>query len=178
MTGRHGASTTAMLAAALLVSCASTPSNSERAWAAGDLASAKAAYELTLANPKEPAHDLALLRLAIIQLATEDGVHGEDSARAFLDELLASFPQSPQRFEARTLVAFIDARAAARKRVAELEEQATRLADQVRTQQTSGKAKDSQLEKLTSRQAECQTELRRVRLELDQLKRIDLQRRP
>lgn len=169
----------ALAALALLTSaCVSTPPTAERAWLAGDLAGAKAAYELTLANEKEPGHDLALLRLAVIELTTGTSAIGLDRARAYLNELLSLFPASPNGHEARTLLGLLDARAAAERRIAELEADSARLAEQMRSLEGTIKGKDAQLDKLQTRLETSQAELRRLRQELGQLKRIDLQRHP
>jgi hypothetical protein len=171
-----------LLAAA---SCATVPSVGDRAFRAGDYPAAAAAYEEALRTDPSARDDAALrLRLALAY-ARPGPAHDVRRATAVLQGLATSFPRSREAAQAALLIpqfeheaALEDAAAAAVAQIAALREalagsqQATRaLEDAVRTA-------TEQLQHLRAVLAEREAQLRRVRDELDQLKRIDLQRGP
>jgi chromosome segregation ATPase len=71
-----------------------------------------------------------------------------------------------------------EAVAAARARIAELEGELTKVREEAHTLDAAARAKDEQANRLRASLADAQAQLKRVRDELEQLKRIDLRRAP
>ena len=75
-------------------------------------------------------------------------------------------------------VRLTEAIAAARARIADLETELTRVHREAQTLDAAVRAKDEQANRLRASLADAQAQLKRVRDELEQLKRIDLKRAP
>ena len=165
--------------------CASVPSVADRAFAAGDYPGAAAAYEEALrTDPRARRDDRLCLHLGIAYAAPGTPAHDPARAVAVFKDVAARFPGKaaaqaalliPQLEQETRLVADL---ATATARVGALETELARMREENRGLEASAKASGEQLGRARAALTEREAQLRRVRDELEQLKRIDLQRAP
>jgi len=166
--------------------CATVPSVADRRFAAGDYPGAAAAYEEALRIDPRAKRDAALcLRLAIAYAVPGTAAHDPRRALAALNEVAARFPRSNEAAEATLLVPQLEHEvaltaelAAARSRVEALEAELATARDEGRALESAAKAAADQVQRVRASLVDKEAQLRRVREELEQLKRIDLQRAP
>jgi hypothetical protein len=172
--------------AVAIAGCATVPSVADRSYAAGEYPSAAAAYEEALRTDPRARGDAALcLRLGLSYAAPGTSAHDPARAIAVLNDVAARFPKTAEGAQAsllvpqlefeRTLAADLAAIAA---RAGALEAELARMREENRSLEAAAKATAEQLARARASLAEKETQLRRVRDELEQLKRIDLQRAP
>jgi hypothetical protein len=157
----------------IAVSACSTASlRGDRAWQAGHVAAAAEAYEAARSGVVAPIRgDRLLYRLGLAYASPSSPVCDRELARERLDELEKRFPKSPFSEAAAIVLELLDA-------VDEGERRVTALTAQVKSAQDDLETRDAGLAQVRVALAETQAELRRTREALDQLKRIDLRRRP
>jgi tetratricopeptide (TPR) repeat protein len=179
--------TLAVLALALAVAgCASLGRTGNRAFEAGDYAAAVAAYERALQHdPAARADARLLLRLGLAYGLPSSPVHDATKALAVLKDVATRLPETRAGRDAALLVPHLEqevqlagAVAAAQARLAELEGEVSKAHLQASALDAEVKARDEQVTRLRSSLVEVTSQLKRVRDELEQLKRIDLQRGP
>lgn len=162
-----------------------------------DYAEATRNYEGYLRNHPAPQHeDEILFRLAISYAIEGTPVHDPDHARKILADILARFPSGPWRDQANLFlglneslrqreleVSALDVRIEGMK--AELAAATTREAEaRARAQQLQTtdarerKDKDARIKQLASTVEELEEKFRLLTIELEALKKIDMQRRP
>ncbi len=176
----------ALALAAALTGCASGGNPGDRAFAAGDYAAAAAAYESALQrDPGARSDPRLLLRLGLAYARPGSAVDEPERALEGLGELVSRFPRDPAAAEATLVlphleheVRLIAALASERRTVADLQGQLARTLEQVHALDAQAATQQEQVARLRTALGEAQAQLRRVREELEQLKRIDLQRRP
>lgn len=173
----------ASLAVLALSACASSLRQADSAFDGGDYAHAAAAYEARLAGGGGAETDRLLLRLGVAYALASSPVHDPALAHERLAALLARYPRSPYCAAATLVLELQDGVASCGERAACLEDavddlqaQADRRDEAARTAQASLHQKDEELARLHAALAEAQTQLQRVLHEIEQLKRIDLQR--
>lgn len=176
-----------LLVVALAVTgCATVPSVADRAFASGDYAAAAAAYEEALRTDPRAKRDAALcLRLGIVYARPGTPAHDPGRAASVLKDVATRFPRSIEAVQASLLVPGLEHEtvlmtelAAGRTRISALQAELTAAQDQGRGCEAAAKAAGDQIQRLRTSLADKEAQLRRVRDELDQLKRIDLQRAP
>ena len=181
------ASARILAAAALAVAgCASVPSVADRRFAAGDYPGAAAAYEEALRSEPRAHRDAALcLRLGLAYAVPGTSAHDPTRAAAVLRDVAARFPKRAEGVQAALLVPQLEHEArlsadlaAATARVGALEAELAQAREANHSLDAAVKATGEQLARARSALAEKEAQLRRVRDELDQLKRIDLQHAP
>ncbi len=169
-----------------VASCASVPSVADRRFAAGDYPAAAAAYEEALRTDGRARLDAGLcLRLGLSYAAPGTPAHDPARAAAVLKDVAARFPKRPEGVQAALLAPQLEHEATleadlreASERVDGLEAELAKLQDANRGLESAAKAMGEQLGRARAALAEKEAQLRRVRDELEQLKRIDLQRGP
>ena len=166
--------------------CASVPSVADRAFAAGDYPGAAAAYEEALRTDPRARRDAQLcLHLGIAYAAPGSPARDPERAVAVLKDVAARFPGKAAGAQATLLIPQLEQEtrlvadlAAATARVGALETEVARMREENRGLEAAAKASGEQLGRVRAALAEKEAQLRRVRDELEQLKRIDLQRAP
>ncbi len=167
------------VAALLAPACTTVQRGADRDWRAGRWADAAAAYEAALDQPgMSPGKDRVLYRLGLAYAAPSSPVCDTTKARSRLDQLLTHHPHSQFREPAEVVLQLLDALDGATTLQESLVEETAALKLQMATVQTENKVKETTVSRLKAALAESQAELAKVRAALDQLKRIDLQRRP
>jgi hypothetical protein len=170
-----------------LTACASSRSTpGDRAYEAGDWAGAAAAYESTLRDDPAARSDPRLLvRLALVYARPDTPVYEPERAVEMLRDVAQRFPRTQAGADAALLLPQLEqevrlaaAVASAARRIVDLEGELERARQEAQALDAAARARDDQLTRLRASLAEAQVQLRRVRDELEQLKRIDLQRRP
>jgi hypothetical protein len=169
-----------------LTGCASAPGPGDRAFREGDYPAAAAAYESSLRrDPKARADARLLLRLGLIYATPATPVYEPERAIEVLKEVARNFPSDPAAVEATLLLPHLEqevrlaaAVASAQRRIADLEGELVREREQAQALDAATKGREDQLTRLRASLADAQAQLRRVRDELEQLKMIDLQRKP
>ena len=169
-----------------MTGCATVPSVGDREFAAGNYAAAAAAYEEALrGEPRARTDPTLLLRLGLSYARPGTPVHDPHRAVAVLRELADRFPKSREAVQAMQLVPQIDhegeleaAAAAASAELVQLRQALAHMTQQAQATEAAVKSGLEQVESLRATLAAREAELRRVRAELEQLKRIDLQRTP
>lgn len=162
-----------------LAACATSTRVGNEAWRSGRWTDAAYAYESARTAAVEPRDaDRLLLRLGLIYLEPATPMYDETRARERLGELVTRHPDSPYRGEAQVILELLDARDDAERRLGALREQVGSLADERASAAAGLKTRDATIAALRASLAETQAELARAREALEQLKRIDLQRRP
>jgi predicted Zn-dependent protease len=169
-----------------LAGCASVSGPADRAFEAGNYAGAAAAYEDVLRrDPRAHGDARLLLRLALAYAMPGNPVHEPAKALALLKDVARRFPATSAGVQATVLfpqveqqLRLTEAVAAARARIADLEGELTKLREEAHTLDAAARAKDEQANRLRASLADTQAQLKRVRDELEQLKRIDLRRAP
>lgn len=153
--GRYSVPASAVVILAVaLVGCASALRSADRDLAAGRYAEAAAGYETVLDRHPGTGEERALFRLGLAaSLADPTGVSPRGAAA--LHRLLGRYPTSRYRAQAELVLRLNDTLQRARERAS---------------------AREASGEELQKKLAACGEELARVRRELEQLKRIDLQR--
>lgn len=150
----------------------------DREFAAGEFAAAVRAYEDVVAgHPGGAASERALFRLALIHSSPGSGAFDPQCARE-LALRLAGESEGAYHEEATLLLALLGAWAAGEERMAATDGELASLREQVAAAGESVRGREAALERLRARLADAEAELARVRTELEELKRIDLQRRP
>ncbi len=168
-----------------LAACVTTRSPGDRAFEAGDYAAAAAAYEGDLQrDPNARTDARLLLRLGLAYAEPDSAVYEPERALEVLRDVATRFPKDPYGAQATLLFPRVErevrlaaALASERRRIADLEGQLARALEEAQALDAGVKTRDEQLARLRTSLAEAQSQLRRVREELEQLKRIDLQRR-
>jgi len=151
--------------------CASVRSVADREFEAGNYAAAAAAYEEALRSEPAARGDPTLrLRLGLAY-AMPGSAHDPARAVEVLRAMPALFPKSGATAQAVLMVPLLEQE----RRLAD-ELAAARL--QLATLEGAVKERDEQAQRLRTTLADTQVQLHRVREELEQLKRIDLQRGP
>jgi tetratricopeptide (TPR) repeat protein len=169
-----------------VASCATVPSVADRDYRSGDYAAAAAAYEEALrADPKAHDNPALCLRLGLSYARPGTSAHDPRRAAAVLRDLVTRFPKTREARQAVALIPQLDyeaaleaAATAASARILDLQDALTMLKAEARTLDAAVKAGSEQVQRLRALLAEREAQLRRVRDELEQLKRIDLQRAP
>lgn len=164
--------------------CASSLRQADSAFDGGDYARAAAAYEARLAGGAGGAEtDRLLFRLGIAYALASSPVHDPARAHERFAALVARYPRSPYCGAAALVIELQDAAASCGERAAclqdavdDMQAQADRRDDAARAAQASLHQKDEELVRLHAALAEAQAQLQRVLHEIEQLKRIDLQR--
>jgi hypothetical protein len=176
-----------VLALALAVAgCASLGRTGDQAFEAGDYAAAAAAYEHALQHDPAARGDACLLlHLGLAYGLPTSPVHNATKALAVLRDVAARLPETRAGREAALLVPHLEqevrlagAVAAAQARITDLEGEVSKAHLQASALDAEVKARDEQITRLRSSLVEVASQLKRVRDELEQLKRIDLQRGP
>jgi hypothetical protein len=184
---RHNAGAAATLTVVLvLTGCASARKPGDRAFQAGDYPAAAAAYEAAIQRtPAARADPELLLRLAIAYARPDTTVYEPQRAVEVLKEVVTRFRGDRAAREAALLlpnleqeVRLLAAVASARRTIADLEGELARTREETHALDAAAKTREDQLARLHASLADAQAQLRRVRDELEQLKRIDLRRRP
>jgi chromosome condensin MukBEF ATPase and DNA-binding subunit MukB len=151
--------------------CASVKSVADREFEAGNYAAAAAAYEEALRSEPAARRDPALrLRLGLAY-AMPGSAHDPARAVEVLRAMPGLFPRSWAAAQAVLVVPLLEEE----RRLAD-ELAAARL--QLVALEGALQEKDEQAQRLRTTLADTQAQLHRVREELEQLKRIDLQRNP
>ncbi len=169
-----------------VASCATVPSAADREYRSGDYAAAAAAYEEAMrADPKAHDNPALCLRLGLSYARPGTPAHDPTRAAAVLRDLVTRFPKTREATQAAALIPQLDheaaleaAAAVASVKIQDLEDALAMLQGEVRTLDAAVKAGSEQVQRLRALLAEREAQLRRVRDELEQLKRIDLQRAP
>ena len=169
-----------------IAGCASVSGPADRAFEAGNYAGAAAAYEDILRrNPQARSDARLLLRLGLAYAMPGSAIHELAKALAVLKDVSRRFPATSAGAQATVLVPQVEQQirladevAAARTRIADLEGELARLREEAHTLDAAARAKDEQANRLRASLADAQAQLKRVRDELEQLKRIDLRRAP
>ena len=169
-----------------LASCATVPSVADRAFNSGDYAAAAAAYEEALRTDPRARTDPAIyLRLGLAFARRGTAAHDPKRAAAVLRDLETRFPKTLEARQAALLIpeleyeGELEAEAAlTAAKILDLQDALALLQGEVRTLETSAKASAEQIKRLRAALAEREAQLKRVSDELEQLKRIDLQRAP
>jgi hypothetical protein len=183
----HDVRTLVALALTLaLAGCTSVSGPADRAFEAGNYASAAAAYEDVLRrDPQARGNSRLLLRLGLAYAMPASPVHDPAKALSLLKDVAVRFPATREGGQATVLVPQVEqqvpltaALAAARARIADLEGELTKVREEAQTLDAAARAKDEQANRLRASLADAQGQLKRVREELEQLKRIDLRRTP
>jgi TolA-binding protein len=154
-----------------MAGCASVKGVADREFEAGNYAAAAAAYEEALRSQPAARRDPDLrLRLGLAY-AMPSTAHDPARAVEVLRDVPTLFPRTPAAAQAVLLVPLL--------------EQERRLSDdlasarlQLAALEGALKERDEQAQRLRLTLADTQAQLKRVREELEQLKRIDLQRGP
>jgi tetratricopeptide (TPR) repeat protein len=177
----------AALALALAVAgCASLGRTGDRAFKAGDYAAAAAAYERALQHdPAAHGDARLLLHLGLAYGLPGSPVHDAAKALAVLRDVATRLPDTRAGSDAALLVPQVEEEvrltevvAAARARISELEGDLSKAHLQNGALDAEVKARNEQIARLRGSLADVASQLKRVRDELEQLKRIDLQRGP
>ncbi len=173
----------ARVAAALLLvalaACTTAAGRADRDWRRGDVAAAAEGYERILAQETSGAvREQALLRLAIACTMPGTPVADPERARGLLRELIADYPAGERRHEAGALLALLDQADAAAADVAAARREHERLETLIDQVKVDLAVKETTLARLRNNLNEAEAELGRLRRALEELKRIDLQRRP
>ncbi|MBZ5587345.1 MAG: hypothetical protein LAO05_02165 [Acidobacteriia bacterium] len=174
------------LIALAIAGCATVPSVADRAFASGDYAAAAAAYEEALrTNPRARRDATLCLRLGIAYARPGTPAHDPERAISVLKDVAARFPKGIEAAQASLLVPGLEYEkvltaelAAGQARIKSLEVGLAAARDQGRGLEAAAKATSEQVQRLRASLADKEVQLRRVREELEQLKRIDLQRAP
>jgi len=169
-----------------IAACATVPSVADRAFASGNYAAAAAAYEEALRTDARAGRDPALcLRLGIAYARPGTPAHDPGRALAVLKDVTTRFPRSIEGAQASLLVPGLEHEtvltaelAAGQARIKTLEAELAAARDQGRGFEAAARAASEQVQRLRASLADKDTQLHRVRDELEQLKRIDLQRAP
>lgn len=169
-----------------LASCATVPSVADREFRSGDYAAAAAAYEEALrTDPKARDNPALCLRLGLAYARPGTPAHDPTRAATVLRDLVTRFPKTQEARQAAALILQLDheaaleaAAATAAARISDLQDALTMLQGEARTLDAAVKAGAEQIQRLRALLAEREAQLRRVTSELEQLKRIDLQRAP
>lgn len=170
MTGCRRLTSLALVAFGM-AGCASVKGVADREFEAGNYGAAAAAYEEALRSQPAARRDPDLrLRLGLAY-AMPGSAHDPARAVEVLRVVPTLFPKTPAAAQAALLVPLL--------------EQERRLADdlasarlQLAALEGALKERDEQAQRLRVTLADTQAQLKRVREELEQLKRIDLQRGP
>ncbi len=171
---------------AALAACTSSRATGDRAFAAGDYPAAAAAYEGALQHdPNARSDALLLFRLGLAYADADTPVYEPERAVELLREVVARFPKDRAAERAAQLLPHLEREvrleatvASERRRVADLEAQLAKALEEAHALNAEVAAREEQLARLRAALADAQAQARRVREELEQLKRIDLQRRP
>ena len=169
----------------ILTGCASARGPGDRAFQAGDYPAAAAAYESALQDDPGARSDARLLfRLGLVYAEPDTPVYEPERAIEVLKDVATRFSSNPAAAEAARLIPHLEqevrlaaAVASAERRIADLEGELARQREEAHALTAAAKANDDQLARLRGWLADAQAQLRRVREELEQLKRIDLQRK-
>ncbi|HUK12691.1 MAG TPA: hypothetical protein VLW17_05255 [Thermoanaerobaculaceae bacterium] len=168
------------------VGCVTTRSAADRAFADGDRAfavrdypTAATAYERGLAaNPAAPGGDGVRYRLALAYLLPESPVQDAAKAKRLLDELANGNAVTPYRDASVFLLGLQDALTTAESAADACSTELARVEADARTSEGNIKLRDEALQRQRAALAELQSQVRRLQDELQQLKNIDLRRRP
>jgi tetratricopeptide (TPR) repeat protein len=156
----------------------STPSNLElgdRYFNEGDYARAIAAYTDYLEEgPSLPGRDRALFHLALAYELPESSVHDSALATMYLRELLAQYPDSPMRPQARLL---LESRKEIERLQSEIGSREERIGE-LTQQMGQLEQNQAELEKLRIDISQREQRIQQLAQELERLKQIDMQRRP
>jgi hypothetical protein len=164
------------LAALAIAGCATIPSVADRAFASGDYSAAAAAYEEALRTDARAGRDPALrLRLGIAYARPGTPAHDPERAISVLKDVATRFPKSIEAAQASLLTAELTVGQA---RIKTLEAELAAAHDQGHGFEAAARAASEQIQRLRTSLVDREAQLRRVRDELEQLKRIDLQRAP
>jgi len=154
-----------------MAGCASVKSVADREFEAGNYAAAAAAYEEALRSQPAARRDPDLHLHLGLAYAMPSTAHDPARAVEVLRDVPSLFPRTPAAAQAVLLVPLL--------------EQERRLSDdfasarlQLAALEGALKERDEQAQRLRLTLADTQAQLKRVREELEQLKRIDLQRGP
>lgn len=169
-----------------VASCATVPSVADREFRAGDYAGAAAAYEEALrTDPRARDNPALALRLGLAYARPGTPAHDPKRAAVVLRDLETRFPKTQEAEQAAVLLPQVDHEAAleaaaalASAKILDLEDALAMLQGEVRTLDAAVKTGTEQIQRLRAMLADREAQLRRVRDELEQLKRIDLQRAP
>ena len=169
-----------------VASCATVPSVADRKFTAGDYAAAAAAYEEALrTDPRARENPGLCLRLGLAYARPGTPAHDPARAAAVLRDLETRFPRTREAEQAAALIPQLDHEAAleaaaaiASAKIQDLEDGLAMLQGEARTLDAAVKADTEQIQRLRAMLAEREAQLRRLRDELEQLKRIDLQHAP
>jgi len=165
--------------ALVTIACASATRTGDEAWRAGRWSDAAIAYEAARGESIEPRNaDRVLFRLGLVYVDPLSTARDDAKARERLGELVARYPDSPYRAEAQVVLDLLSARDAAERRVVSLQGQVASVASGAEAAAADLKTRDAIIAQLRASLAETRAELARAREALEQLKRIDLQRRP
>ena len=175
----HSARVALALLLVALAACTTAAGRADRDWRRGDVAAAAAGYERILAEGASGAdREQALLRLAIACTMPGSPVADPARARGLLRELIADYPAGELRHEAGALLALLDQADAAAADVAAARQERERLETEIGRVEVDLAVKETTLARLRNNLNEAEAELGRLRHALEELKRIDLQRRP
>jgi hypothetical protein len=174
------------LAALAIAGCATIPSVADRAFASGDYSAAAAAYEEALRTDARAGRDPALrLRLGIAYARPGTPAHDPERAISVLKDVATRFPKSIEAAQASLLVPGLEHETVltaeltvGQARIKTLEAELAAAHDQGHGFEAAARAASEQIQRLRTSLADREAQLRRVRDELEQLKRIDLQRAP
>jgi hypothetical protein len=166
-------------AAVMTTVCTTVRRGADEDWRAGRWAEAAAAYEAALDGwGLMQDRDRVLYRLGLAYAAPSSPVCDTAKARSRLGELVTRHPHSEFREPAEVVLQLLDALDVAESVRATLRRDSDTLKLQATTALADAKVKEAAVARLRVALAETQAELAKVREALEQLKRIDLQRRP
>lgn len=178
----------ARIASVLLISCCAlatachskprTPSPinyfqiGEKSFDSGDYAAALSAYESYLRqNPAASNQDRVLFRIGVALALPESKVYNPQQSIDTLKRLASSFPRSQYRTQAELILKLVEELSKSQAEFAARETQLqTMTADTGRLKQ--------EVEKLRKELADRDAKMKRLRKELDELKKVDLQKKP
>jgi len=162
----------------MLAACASTVGDADRLWRDGDVAAAVAAYERVADAASGRPLERALLRLGLAYAAPSSPVHDPARARARLARLVERFPSGRYREAAETLLQLVAAFEVAGERAERLQAEHAEMAGRVSAAEADLAVARTTLARIRAELADAQETVRRLRATLEELKRIDLGRRP
>ncbi|MGE5234805.1 MAG: hypothetical protein ACM3O7_00465 [Acidobacteriota bacterium] len=162
-----------------LSACTSVVRTADRDFSQGKYAAASAGYQSALAGTLSPADQArALYRLGLLCALPGSDEYAPALARQRFNLLLERFPGSPYTLPARAMLALQDAADVAAARAATLEAEVSRLQGEAKLSESAAQAREAAIAHLRAGLADAEAQLKRVRSELEQLKAIDLRRRP
>lgn len=163
------------LSVLLTVGCASTFREGDRAFAAGAYSRAVSLYRPVAPLTEADLPEAVLFRFALARALAPAPEGDPQGAIASFQELLKRFPQSVYRPQVELVLRAYESIEAAKKQLAQAQNEVARATARINALEAEAKTRDGALDRLKSALGEAENKARRLQIELDQLKRIDLQ---